>query len=69
MISAKKLALVHAEKERREFEIISSKRQQLRTVRGKLTRWRLAGDMNSHQIEEKEATDNELIRLQTGAKP
>jgi hypothetical protein len=71
-VEARKVALVHAEKEqvRRELEeIISSKERQLRTVRGKLTVVKArVSDMNSHLVEEKEANDNELLRLQTWCK-
>ena len=71
-VEARKIGLVEAHKEqvRRELEeIISSKERQLRTVRGKLTVMKSRmNDMNSHHIEEKEANDNELLRLQTWCK-
>jgi hypothetical protein len=64
------LAAAHLEQVRREKdEIIDSKDRQLRTVRGKLTVMKARmKDMNSMQIEQKQADDNELLRLQTWTK-
>jgi hypothetical protein len=64
------LAAAHLEQVRREKdEIINSKERQLRTVRGKLTvlKARIA-DVNSMQIDQKQADDKELLRLQTWVK-
>ena len=65
-----KLAAAHMEQVRREKdEIINSKERQLRTVRGKLTVVKARiNDMNSMQIEQKQADDNELLRLQSWVK-
>ena len=64
------LSCAHLEQVRREKdEIIDSKDRQLRTVRGKLTVVKARiNDMNSMQIEQKQADDNELLRLQTWVK-
>ena len=64
------LAAAHLEQVRREKdEIIDSKERQLRTVRGKLTVIKARiNDMNSMQIEQKQADDNELLRLQAWVK-
>ena len=64
------LSNAHLEQVRREKdEIIDSKERQLRTVRGKLTVVKARiNDMNSMQIEQKQADDNELLRLQAWVK-